>query len=319
MIALESVLSAILHHSVSCKKLRLELSSTMVSEAIWTETLGESTTEAQLKQLRVLGNWTLYSSLVHHTLFKSGHGDAFFQMVTRSILHPDIYTQFFIKTGLYAADEDPFTVEQDQVAADAFILLCAMLMRSLNGPQCFLSWFGTHFNGLFVLFEQAYTTYITHGVQYLADQYRHCFPRPAAGCRQKNVPHVGLPDGPPILKSLALLRIFKERMSPSLVTPLHPRPSPHATRSRRRRREKVDTMPETTSVPCAQPAMPPILPSPTVFATFSTLEQEHNLRCELISRKEHNTKDRRFSHLKISRQVSNRPFSNITNLPLRYI
>ncbi|KAJ7773433.1 hypothetical protein B0H16DRAFT_1512332 [Mycena metata] len=44
------IICAILHHSVSCKRLRLDLSSSMILDAIWTEVLGLS--EGHLQQLR---------------------------------------------------------------------------------------------------------------------------------------------------------------------------------------------------------------------------------------------------------------------------
>ncbi|KAJ7030371.1 hypothetical protein C8F04DRAFT_1367346 [Mycena alexandri] len=301
MFALEPNLCAILHHSVSCKRLRLDISSATVSDAIWTETLGLS--EGQLEQLRVLGNWALYSSLVHHTLSaipaKGRHGDTFFQIMNRSVLHPNIYTQLFIKTGVYAA-EDPLTVAEDQVSADAFVLLCAMLMRS-NGPESFLSWFGTHFGGLLVLSEQVYTIYMTHGGKYLAEQQARCFPSPAVECRL-NIPHVGLPNGPPILKSLALLRILKDRLSPSLISLQHRllpcAPPIPPTTSAPYAKSTTTSVPRAQPIPAASVAsispktavlQTPLLPSPALFASVSTLEKEYSLRCELVSRKQPNS------------------------------
>jgi hypothetical protein len=176
MAALDPALIAILHHSVSNKSLRLDISGEMISPAIWTETLASS--EGQLEQLRALGNWVLYSSLLHHALSViPSRGPKFFevtrsspscrprtqtrlanrQIITRCILHPNIYTQLLIKTRVYAADKDPFNVLEDQTAADAFVLLCAVLLKTA-GSKTFLSWFWKHFGALFIVADQAYTT-----------------------------------------------------------------------------------------------------------------------------------------------------------------
>ncbi|KAJ7773429.1 hypothetical protein B0H16DRAFT_149224 [Mycena metata] len=251
-------------------------------------------------------------------------------MLNRRVLRPDVYTQLFIKTGIYAAEEDPFTVAQDQVAADAFVLLCAMLMRS-NGPESFLSWFASHFGGLLVLFDQAYTTYMAHGGKYLAEQHARCFPRPAVGCILKSIPHAGLPNGPQILKSLALLRILKERLSPPLI-PLQHRllpsippttPAPYVESTTTRAQPIPAASPASIS-PTTAVLQTPLLPSPVLFASFSTLEKEYSLRCELVSRKRPNSNNecttkttRRFSPFQKRPQATNRPFSDVANLPLR--
>ncbi len=73
----------------------------------------------------------------------------------RCILHRNIYAQFYVKTGTYAADEDPYNVREDTAAGD--VLLCAMLLKT-SGPDEFVSWFRKHFSGLFAAAEQAHTT-----------------------------------------------------------------------------------------------------------------------------------------------------------------
>lgn len=85
MVALDSILLAIVHHTVSDEKLRLDIDN-MVSQTTWTEALASS--EGQLEQLRALGNWVLYSSFVHHVLPAIPlHPPAFFEVRIHSILH----------------------------------------------------------------------------------------------------------------------------------------------------------------------------------------------------------------------------------------
>ncbi|KAJ6576627.1 hypothetical protein DFH09DRAFT_1361534 [Mycena vulgaris] len=302
MAELDSIFIAIVHHSVSSKKLRLDVSSAMISDETWTETLASSNL-AQLEQLRVLGNWVLYSSFVRHVLPAiPSHPQAFFEIVHRCILHLNVYTQFFIKTGIYAADEDPFVVAEDEVAGDAFILLCAMLIRT-NGLDWFLSWFLNHFKPLFVVVEEAYTTYMEHGSKFLVEKNRHCFPRPVAVCTRKKISPDGPPEGPLILKSIALLRVLRTRLTPQL--------------------------PCTPPVPQAIQPKPPSLPSPTLFASFSTLEKEQILRTELVSRRHGIDRSRHTAICKQARSNScirqsksyplavSRPLSDVANLPLR--
>ncbi|KAF7336735.1 hypothetical protein MVEN_02108600 [Mycena venus] len=135
------------------------------------------------------------------------------QIANQCILHTNFYTQFFIKTGVYAPDEDPFNVAEDTVAGNTFVLLCAMIWRT-SGPEFFLAWFQKHFTPLLNVLEKAYTTYMAYGVAYLEDKNQRCFPKPAVGCMLRRVPHVGLPD---VFKSCALLRVLKERLLPSPV------------------------------------------------------------------------------------------------------
>ncbi|KAJ7678938.1 hypothetical protein DFH06DRAFT_1414618 [Mycena polygramma] len=226
MTPLDPILFSILHHSVSNKTLRLDLAGvrTMISETLWSETLASS--EGQLEQLCTLGNWVLYSSLVHFALpVVPSQGRTFFEIMHRCILHPNVYTQFFIKTGIYAPGEDPSNVAESEIASDAFILLCAMLSMTADGPESFLSWFWSHFEVLFTAASQAYTTYMARGGKFLMAENESCFSERAPGYELKKIRHVGLPDGPHIFKSLALLRILKERLAlpipscPPLILP----------------------------------------------------------------------------------------------------
>ncbi|KAJ7475966.1 hypothetical protein FB451DRAFT_263914 [Mycena latifolia] len=299
MAELDSVLIAIVHHSVSRKELQLDISGAMISDTIWTETLAATT----LAPLRVMGNWVLYSSLVHHVLPTiPSRPPAFFEIMHRCILHLNVYTQFFIKTGIYAAEEDPFIVAEDEIAGDAFVLLCAMLLRT-NGSDWFLSWFGDQFRPLFFVVEQAYTTYMDHGSRFLAEQNQHCFPNPrVVSCAQKRLSPGSLPSGPRMFKSLALLRLLRKKLTPSLT---------------------LSVLPCTPPAPQVTQLQPPLLPSPTLFASLSTLEKEHNLRIELISRKHaigrpnHTTACKQDPPNSCIYQSKRCPLSDLANLPLR--
>ncbi|KAJ7455330.1 hypothetical protein B0H11DRAFT_2067686 [Mycena galericulata] len=296
MADLDFLLFAIIHHTVSSTNLRLTISGDMISEQIWTEAFAAS--EGQVEQLRVMGNWALHSSLVHHVLpvipFQS---QSFFDVSHRFILHPNVYTQFFLKTGIYSAEEDRFDVAEDQVASGAFILLCALLLKT-SGPNAFLAWFWDHFHSLFVALEQAIDTYMTYGGRFLVDQNQHYFVR-APAIYTRKMSHVGIPDGPPLFKSLALLRILRERLTPPVL-------------------------PCTPSVLVVTQPPPPALPSPALFATTSTLEKEHSLRSQLISRRKpdhnkpiHKADVQDTCQPKNCRRVIGRPLSDVANLPLR--
>lgn len=143
-----------------------------------------------------------------------------------------------------------------------------------------------------------------------------CFPRPAG----KKIPHVGLPEGPPsesafvhpvdllhnpayqtVFKSLALLRILKERLS----TPVAPSP-PQA-------------------IPPTPVPQPLLLPSRSLFASSSTLEMEYNLRCQLVSRRRTDNDASRctkkpgvpntcVSPSRKCSQAARRPLSNVANV-----
>ncbi|KAJ7352322.1 hypothetical protein DFH08DRAFT_957124 [Mycena albidolilacea] len=266
MAALDPALISILHHSVSNKSLRLDISGEMISPAIWTETLAP----------------------------------------------------------VYAADEDPFNVLKDQIAADAFVLLCAVLLKTA-GSKTFLSWFSKHFGALFIVADQAYTgtTYMARGSQFLREQNQCCFPA-VASYTPKKIPHLGLPGGPLILKSLALLRRLEQRLTPLCVSPIPSQPSFQPT--------------PTISAPCCTlekpqtaPAIPPQTtllqqppkPFPSIFVSCSTLEKENILRSQLVSRRKPANKisqkpapkqGRRRSQ---SRKRSQRPLFDFSNLPLR--
>ncbi|KAJ7903400.1 hypothetical protein B0H14DRAFT_2664794 [Mycena olivaceomarginata] len=328
MAALDPALIAILHHSVSNKSLRLDISGEMISPAIWTETLASS--EGQLEQLRALGNWVLYSSLLHHALSViPSRGPKFFEIITRCILHPNIYTQLLIKTRVYAADEDPFNVLEDQIAADAFVLLCAVLLKTA-GSKTFLSWFWKHFGALFIVADQA-TPHSTmaRGSQFLREQNQCCFPEAVAGCTPKKIPHFGLPGGPlsmrilahpvpfpqccTVFKSLALLRRLEQRLTPLCAPPFPLNP--------RSNQPTISAPCCTLEKPHTAPAIPPqttLLQQPT-----SLPPKENILRSQLVSRRKLANKISKKPAPKQgrcrsqSRKRSQRPLFDFSNLPLR--
>ncbi|KAJ7170836.1 hypothetical protein C8R43DRAFT_68680 [Mycena crocata] len=270
MATLDSVLFSIVHHSVSDKKLRLDLSDSMISQTTWTETLASS--QGQLEQLRVLGTWLQYSCLIHYTLpHIPSQPQQFFQIMQRCILHPNVYTQFFIKTGICAPDEDPFNVLEDGIVADAWILLCAMLLKT-NGPEFCLSWFKHHFEPLFLVIESAYATHIKYGTKFLIDQNQRCFPRPAAMHTLKRILPGGLTEEPMIFKSVALLRILRERLTPSFLPcgPPIPRNLPvnPATTHQPSSLSQPPKSSLVASLPCGLP-IPPVKASSTQFPPLS--------------------------------------------------
>ncbi|KAJ7650131.1 hypothetical protein FB45DRAFT_887052 [Roridomyces roridus] len=290
MAQLYFILNAQIHLAVSRKDFGLHISGDMIAPHSWTGLVAAQ--DCQLGHLFFIGNQALEFCFVQYVHRLPPQMHAFSEIMKRCVLHPNVYTQLFLKTGVFALQEEPSNYETDRAASGAFVLLCAMLFTHL-GPETFFFWFRNQFGPLFDTFVDVLSLYTCGG---------HLTREPAT--RKKTLPSFGLSDGPSLFRSRTLLHMLKDRWTtptiPSYISAPDPCPVPDLP-------VPIFPLPDLSV---------PILPAPSVFASVSTLEKEHLLRSRLVARRRNN--DNPNSDVR-DYPPKRRPFSEVTNMRPRTV